>query len=77
VTVHSSFSTSDGVRIAYCVDDFTDPWKKAPVLVMLHAAMGSSRRFYSMVPGLARHFRVDARVAIIVLASWCVLPHKE
>jgi 3-oxoadipate enol-lactonase len=58
MTVHSSFSTSDGVRIAYCVDDFTDPWKKAPVLVMLHAAMGSSRRFYSMVPGLARHFRV-------------------
>jgi pimeloyl-ACP methyl ester carboxylesterase len=58
MTAQSNFNTSDGVRIAYCVDDFTDPWKKAPVLVMLHAAMGSSRRFYSMVPGLARRFRV-------------------
>ena len=58
MTTQSSFTASDGVRIAYYVDDFTDPWKKAPVLVMLHPAMGSSRRYYSMVPGLARRFRV-------------------
>ena len=58
MTAHGNFTTSDGVRIAYYIDDFTDPWKQAPVLVMLHAAMGSARRYYSMVPGLARHFRV-------------------
>jgi len=52
------FTTSDGVRIAYRIDDFTDPWRRTPTLVMLHPAMSSSRRFYSMVPGLARHFRV-------------------
>ena len=53
-----TFKTSDGIEIAYYIDDFTDPWKKAETLVMLHPAMSSSRRFYSMVPALARRFRV-------------------
>lgn len=53
-----TFTTSDGVKIAYYIDDFTDPWKTAPTLLMLHSAMSSSRRFYSMVPGLAAHYRV-------------------
>ena len=53
-----TFKTSDGIEVAYYVDDFTDPWKNAETLVMLHPAMSSSRRFYSMVPGLARRFRV-------------------
>jgi 3-oxoadipate enol-lactonase len=53
-----TFKTSDGIEIAYYIDDFTDPWKPAETLVMLHPAMSSSRRFYSMVPGLARRFRV-------------------
>ena len=58
MTTEHSLTTSDGVKIAYYLDDFTDPWEAAPTLVMLHPAMGSSKRFYSMVPGLARHFRV-------------------
>lgn len=53
-----SFAASDGVRLAYAIDDFTDPWKKAPVLLLLHAAMGSMRRYYAWVPPLARHYRV-------------------
>ncbi len=53
-----SFIASDGVRLAYAIDDFTDPWKKAPVLLLLHAAMGSMRRYYAWVPSLARHYRV-------------------
>ena len=48
------FSTSDGVRLAYVVDDFTDPWTSPETLVLLHAAMGSSRRLYAWVPKLAR-----------------------
>ena len=35
-----SFQTSDGVRIAYRGDDFTDPWKTPATLLLLHAAMG-------------------------------------
>src|SRR2546423_13413017 len=53
-----TFNASDGMRIAYYVDDFTDPWRAAPTLLMLHSAMSSAHRFYSMVPGLARHYRV-------------------
>ena len=53
-----TFKTSDGIEIAYYIDDFSDPWQPAETLVMLHPAMSSSRRFYSMVPGLARRFRV-------------------
>ena len=53
-----SFTTSDGIRLAYYIDDYTDPWKSGPTLLMLHSAMSSSKRFYSMVPGLANHYRV-------------------
>lgn len=51
-------TASDGVHIAYAVDDYTDPWTNAPTLIMLHSAMSSSRRLYAMVPYFARNFRV-------------------
>ena len=53
-----TFKTSDDLEIAYYIDDFTDPWTPAETLLMLHPAMSSSRRYYSMVPRLARRFRV-------------------
>lgn len=53
-----SFTASDGLRLAYYTDDFTPPWQQAPALLLLHAAMGSSRRYYAWVPALARHYRV-------------------
>lgn len=53
-----SFRTKDGLTLRYVIDDYTDPWRKSETLVMLHAAMGSSRRFYAWVPHLARDFRV-------------------
>jgi pimeloyl-ACP methyl ester carboxylesterase len=53
-----SFTASDGLRLGYFIDDFTDPWKKPPVLLLLHAAMGSARRYYAWVPALCRHYRV-------------------
>lgn len=53
-----TFKTSDGVKIAYYIDDFTDPWKLAEPLFMLHSGMGSARRFCSMVPGLVPRYRV-------------------
>ena len=52
------FNASDGVRLAYTIDDFTDPWLKAPTLLLLHAAMGHSQRYYAWVPRLCRHYRV-------------------
>ena len=38
-----NFIASDGVRIAYTIDDFTDPWKNPPVLLMIHSAMSSAK----------------------------------
>jgi pimeloyl-ACP methyl ester carboxylesterase len=58
MTTEASFTTSDGQRIAYHIDDFTDPWTTPPVMVLLHSAMGNSQRFYNWVPALARHFRL-------------------
>ena len=52
------FTASDGLRLSYACDDYTDPWRKSATLIMLHAAMGSARRFYAWVPHLARDFRV-------------------
>jgi pimeloyl-ACP methyl ester carboxylesterase len=53
-----SFTASDGLNLAYYIDDFTDPWKTAPTVLLLHAAMGSARRYFGWIPTLARHWRV-------------------
>jgi 3-oxoadipate enol-lactonase len=52
------FTASDGIGLAYYIDDYTDPWRKADTLLLLHAAVGSARRFYGWVPALCRHYRV-------------------
>jgi pimeloyl-ACP methyl ester carboxylesterase len=53
-----TFTTaSDGVRLAYRVDDFTDPWRTpATPVLLLHAAMGAYRRWFGWLPTLARQF---------------------
>ncbi len=53
-----AFVTSDGLRLKYVVDDYTDPWRKPETVLLVHAAMSNSRRFYAWVPHLARDFRV-------------------
>jgi len=52
------FKASDGLQLAYSIDDFSDPWAQTQTLILIHAAMGSSRRLYKWVPILSRHFRV-------------------
>jgi 3-oxoadipate enol-lactonase len=53
-----AFRASDGHDLAYYVDDFTNPWDNAPTVLLLHAAMGSARRYFGWVPHLARRYRV-------------------
>jgi pimeloyl-ACP methyl ester carboxylesterase len=55
---HRSFRAGDGLRLCYRSEDFTDPWREPETLVLVHAAMGSARRFNAWVPHLCRHFRV-------------------
>lgn len=53
-----SFVTGDGLTLRYEIDDFTPPWSTPETVLLLHAAMGSSRRFHHWVPGLAGRYRV-------------------
>jgi pimeloyl-ACP methyl ester carboxylesterase len=53
-----NFTASDGIRLNYVVDDFTDPWKPKETLIMLYAVLGSLRRFYQWIPVLSRHIRM-------------------
>lgn len=56
-TLHE-MTASDGLKIKYAVEDFSDPWGPQETLILIHAAMGSSRRLYKWVPILSQHFRV-------------------
>lgn len=58
LTTHASFTASDGTRLAYALDDFTDPWKKAPWVILIHPGMGSSERLFAWVPHFARNYKV-------------------
>lgn len=54
----NTFTTADGLKLAYYVDDFTDPWRKPDTVLLLHAAMGNSQRWFQWVPKLVRQYRV-------------------
>ncbi len=49
---------SDHIRVHYELDDFTDPWRAAPVLVLQHGNGRSARFWNRWVPYLARHYRI-------------------
>lgn len=53
-----TFTTRDGLAVAYRVDDFTAPWTTPDTVLLLHAAMGSSVRWFRWMAPLARRFRV-------------------
>jgi pimeloyl-ACP methyl ester carboxylesterase/predicted TIM-barrel fold metal-dependent hydrolase len=48
----------EGATLHYEIDDFTDPWKSVPTVLLHHAAMGNAERWRAWVPTLARHYRV-------------------
>ena len=58
MTLTRQWQASDGVLLSYCVDDFTDPWKSAPTVVLIHPGMGSAQRLHAWVPYFARDFTV-------------------
>ena len=51
-------TASDGLELKYALDDFSDPWRPKETLILIHAAMGSSRRLYKWVPTLSREFQL-------------------
>src|SRR6188768_2127699 len=42
----------------YALDDYTDPWRDAPCLLLQHGYGRSGRFWYSWVPYLSRFYRV-------------------
>ena len=42
----------------YAIDDFTDPWKNAPYLILQHGNGRSAQFWYSWVPYLSRFYKV-------------------
>lgn len=49
---------SNKPTLHYRIDDYTDEWKNAPVMILQHGFGRSSRFWYAWVPYLARHFRI-------------------
>jgi 3-oxoadipate enol-lactonase len=49
---------NDSLEMVYEVDDFTDPWKKAETILLVHGGLKPKQLFYAWVPTLARHLRV-------------------
>ena len=63
MTLHPSrhaqrIRVSPTVEIACLIDDFTDGWNDAPVVMLLHGIAESAEAFNGWVPHLARQFRV-------------------
>lgn len=48
----------DGISLHYSVHDYTDPWKKSPVLFLQHGLSRSSEFWYGLIPYLARYYKV-------------------
>lgn len=45
-------------RLYYELDDFTDPWKQAPYLLLQHGYARSSKFWRALVPYLSRFYRI-------------------
>lgn len=52
------FEVEPGVRIRYIVDDFTDPWRGAETVMMVHGFAESGEAWRGWVPYLARRYRI-------------------
>ncbi|MBI3042637.1 MAG: alpha/beta hydrolase [Betaproteobacteria bacterium] len=49
---------SPELEMHYVVDDYTDPWREAETILMLHGNTESGAVWFGWVPHLARRFRV-------------------
>lgn len=60
----STVTLRDGTELAYFIDDFTDPWREAATVLMVHGLAESSESWRAWVPHLARDYevvRIDLR----------------
>ena len=53
-----NFRPTADLDMHYEIDDFTDPWRGADTILLLHGNAESGQAWYAWVPQLARHYRV-------------------
>jgi 3-oxoadipate enol-lactonase len=53
-----TFATPDGATLHYAVHDFTDRWRKAGTIILVHGFARSGEFWFNMIPYLARFYRV-------------------
>ena len=53
-----TFRPTQDLGLYYQVDDFTDPWRAADTILLLHGNAESGQAWYAWVPRLARQYRV-------------------
>ena len=47
-----------GVTLAYTLDDYTDPWREAETIILVHGIAESGEAWRGWVPHLARNYKV-------------------
>ena len=52
------FRVTPDCELHYALDDYTDPWRKAETVLMLHGNSESGVSWFAWVPHLARYYRV-------------------
>ena len=50
--------TAPDLQTWYRIDDFTDPWTRAPWIVLMHGVAENSDAWYGWIPHLSRRYRV-------------------
>jgi 3-oxoadipate enol-lactonase len=50
--------TAPDLQTWYCIDDFTDPWRDAPWIVLMHGVAETSEAWFAWIPHLARRYKV-------------------
>jgi pimeloyl-ACP methyl ester carboxylesterase len=51
-------TTNDGATLHYAVHDFTDRWRKADTIILIHGFARSGEFWFNMIPYLSRFYRV-------------------
>ena len=54
----ATLNVAPGVDLHYWDDDFSDPWREPPAILLQHGFSRSGRFWYNWVPLLSREFRV-------------------
>ena len=53
-----TIKAGDGTPLHYAVHDYTDRWRKAETIILIHGFARSGEFWFNMVPYLARFYRV-------------------